>query len=125
MIIVTGQVLSRRILLFVISAAAQAFDALASNARPWDNRKRMPIGGTPEAPVLPRIVLVGGTGRIGSAVDRALPCPLRPVRRSPHRGSDHSARRYTAPHRRKAVRCITAGRAHRATRVSVPLRLNT
>ena len=36
--------------------------------RPWDDRKRIPTPNTPNAPVLPRIVILGGTGRIGTAV---------------------------------------------------------
>ena len=49
------------------------------NWRPWDDRKRMTPPNTPNAPVLPRIVVLGGTGRIGSAVAAHLIARAEPV----------------------------------------------
>ena len=49
------------------------------NWRPWDERKRMIPPNTPNAPVLPRIVVLGGTGRIGSAVAAHLIARAEPV----------------------------------------------
>ena len=47
--------------------------------RSWDDRRRMTPPNTPNAPVLPRIVVLGGTGRIGSAVAAHLITRAEPV----------------------------------------------
>ena len=47
--------------------------------RSWDDRKRMTPPNTPNARVLPRIVVLGGTGRIGSAVAAHLITRAEPV----------------------------------------------
>ena len=49
------------------------------NWRSWDDRRRMTPPNTPNAPVLPRIVVLGGTGRIGSAVAAHLITRAEPV----------------------------------------------
>jgi hypothetical protein len=49
------------------------------NWRSWDDRRRMTPPNTPNAPVLPRIVVLGGTGRIGSAVAAHLITRAAPV----------------------------------------------
>jgi saccharopine dehydrogenase-like NADP-dependent oxidoreductase len=62
-------------------AAVHACAGLTANPnwRPWDDRKRMPVPNTPDAPVLPRIVVLGGTGRIGTAVAEHLIARAAPV----------------------------------------------
>jgi hypothetical protein len=53
-----------------------------ATTKPWDGWKRMPVRGTPAAPVdaYPRIVIIGGTGRIGTAVAVHLLSRSAPVR---------------------------------------------
>ena len=66
---------SVRLLLIHFAAAASGL----SNWRPWDERRRMPVPNTPAAPVLPKIVVLGGTGRIGTAVAAHLISRAQPV----------------------------------------------
>ena len=51
-------------------AAASVVSGLSTSvSRPWDNRKRMPVRGTPQDQTnSPKVVIIGGTGRIGTAV---------------------------------------------------------
>ena len=63
-----------RLLLIHLAAASGL-----SNWRPWDERRRMPVPNTPAAPVLPKIVVLGGTGRIGTAVAAHLISRAQPV----------------------------------------------